>query len=158
MNINSILLRILAVAVCVAALTIGCGPRGERCGKCGMLVDDHPRWVAGMITASGEPQRFCCPRCLFAHGHSPRGSGGRDAWVTEYYTQQRLSVTNVLFVMGSDLTGPMGKALVPIAGRTPAEQFMKDHRGTRVLTVAEITPDLLREIAGKPALPTSPAP
>ncbi|MHB1309276.1 MAG: ABC transporter permease [Limisphaerales bacterium] len=73
-------------------------------------------------------------------------------------SQQRLSVTNVLFVMGSDLTGPMGKALVPIAGRTPAEQFMKDHRGTRVLTVAEITPDLLREIAGKPALPTPPAP
>jgi copper chaperone NosL len=65
-----------------------------------------------------------------------------------------MTVGEVLFVMGSDITGPMGKALVPIAGRTAAEQFMKDHYGSRILTADEITPEVLREVAGrKPAPP-----
>lgn len=131
-------------------LGTGCGPSGARCLKCGMLVDDHPRWVAGATTPSGNEERFCCPRCLFAWHLSPRGAGSHDLWVTEYYSQQRKPVGEVHFVMGSDVVGPMGKALVPIAGREAAEQFRQDHHGSRLLTATELTPELLREIAGKP--------
>lgn len=84
------------------------------------------------------------------------GAGGRDAWVTEYYTQQRLPVSQVFFVAGSDVTGPMGQALVPIAGREAPEQFLKDHPGSRIYTADEITAEVLREIAGR--APEKPAP
>jgi len=90
---------------------------------------------------------------MFAHLRSPQGAGSRDAWVTEYYRQQRMPIADVMFVVGSDVTGPMGKALVPIAGREAAEQFKKDHYGTRILSADEITMDVLREIAGKPMGP-----
>jgi hypothetical protein len=42
---------------------------------------------------------------------------------------------------------------VPIAGRAAAEQFLKDHYGSRILTADEITAALLREVAGKPLEP-----
>lgn len=144
---SPITLRFLLVGLWLAWLTVGCGPHREHCQKCGMLVDDHPRWIAGMVAPSGSVERFCCPRCMFAYWRSPRGNGSQDAWVTEYYTQKRTPVRDVVFVMGSDVTGPMGKSLVPVAGRSAAEQFLKDHHGSRLLTSDEITPGLLRELA-----------
>jgi len=125
----------------------GCGPAGDRCRKCGMLVDDHPRWVAGLVDENGVEERFCSPRCLFAHWRGPAGATAQDAWVTEYYTQEKMPLSEVRFVMGSDVIGPMGQALVPIAGIEEAEGFMRDHHGTRILSAEEITTDVLREIA-----------
>lgn len=150
---NSNVVRLLGLLICAAALFTGCSPKGERCRKCGMLVDEAPRWIAGLTNPAGAEERFCCERCMFAYLRSPEGAGAREAWITEYYTQQRMPVGEVLFVVGSDITGPMGKALVPIAGRAAAEQFMKDHYGSRILTADEITLALLREVAGKPSPP-----
>jgi len=93
---------------------------------------------------------------LDGHLRSPQGAGCRDPWVTEYYSQKRTPAADVFFVSGSDITGPMGKALVPVAGRTAAEQFRKDHRGNRILTAADLTIEVLQEIAGKPSSPHSP--
>jgi copper chaperone NosL len=140
------LLKFLMLGAAVWLLA-GCGPTGDRCRKCGMVVDDHPRWVAGLIDERGVEERFCSPRCMFAHWRSPAGAAGKDAWVTEYYTQQRLPVPEVYFVMGSDVMGPMGRALVPVAGQAAAEGFLQDHRGTRILSPEEITAELLREVA-----------
>jgi len=136
----------LAVAV---VLVTGCGDRGDRCRKCGMFVEEHPRWIAGLTNASGEEERFCCERCMFAHWRSAQGEGGSGAWVTEYYSQQRRSVDEVLFVIGSDVVGPMGRSMVPIAGRSAAEAFSRDHRGSRILTADEITAEVLREVSGQ---------
>ncbi len=47
----------------------------------------------------------------------------------------------------------MGRALVPITGRAAAEQFLKDHHGTRIFTADEITLEILREVAGKTPAP-----
>jgi len=151
---NSNVVRFLGLLICAGALFVGCNPKGERCRKCGMLVDEAPRWIAGLTNSTGHQERFCCERCMFAHWRSTEGAPTRDAWVTEYYTQQRMPVGEVLFVMGSDVIGPMGKALVPIAGRAAAEQFMKDHHGSGILSADEITLEVLREVAGrKPAPP-----
>jgi copper chaperone NosL len=156
MNSKQLLgLVLLGAAV---GLMVACGPAGDRCRKCGMVVDDHPRWVAGLTDERGAEERFCSPRCMFAHWRSPAGAAGRDAWVTEYYTQQRLPVEEVRFVIGSDVMGPMGRALVPVAGQAAAEGFLQDHHGSRILAADEIVAELLRELAtggvGDPATPT----
>lgn len=148
--------RGLWLALLLFAVAVGCAPEGARCAKCGMRVDDHPRWVAGTVTAGGGEERFCCPRCLFAWRGSPRGAGSHDAWVTEYYSQKQTPVADVLFVMGTDVVGPMGKSLVPVSGREAAERFRQDHAGARLLRAEEVTPELLRELAGKPAEAATP--
>lgn len=143
------LLLTLLVLPLLACFLSGCHSEGERCSKCGMLVDENPRWIAGLVNESDREQRFCSPRCMFAWLRSPRGTGAKDAWATEYYGQTRRPVEELFFVMGSDLTGPMGKSLVPVAERPAAERFMEDHQGSRVLSADEITADLLKEVAGR---------
>lgn len=55
----------------------------------------------------------------------------------------------VWFAAGSDVTGPMGRTLVPVAGREEAEHFLKDHHGARHPLRRGNIPQLLREVAGK---------
>jgi copper chaperone NosL len=143
-------IRILMVLAMMTLFTGGCQPKAERCSKCGMLVADHPRWIAGVVDASGRPQKFCSPRCMFAWLRGDRGVGAHDPWITEYYSQKRMPIEQVFFVMGSDVIGPMGKALVPVEERSAAERFQQDHHGTRILKADEVTSALLKEIASKP--------
>ena len=133
-----------------ALLTAGCGSKADRCAKCGMLVEDYPRWIAGGVDRTGKAERFCCPRCMFVWLRGSRGEGAREPWITEYYQQQRQPIDQVFFVIGSDVTGPMGKDLVPVKDRPAAERFLSDHHGTRIVQANEITADLLKEIIGKP--------
>jgi nitrous oxide reductase accessory protein NosL len=45
-------------------------------------------------------------------------------------------------VVGSDVLGPMGHEMVPLAGKEDAADFIKDHKGTRILTFEQVTKDL----------------
>jgi len=40
----------------------------------------------------------------------------------------------------------MGKELIPFANETEAREFLKDHRGRKVLRFSEITPAVLKEL------------
>jgi nitrous oxide reductase accessory protein NosL len=51
-------------------------------------------------------------------------------WVTEYYGRTRRAFDQVVYVDGSDVLGPMGADLVPVAPRERAEEFVRDHGGT----------------------------
>jgi nitrous oxide reductase accessory protein NosL len=42
-------------------------------------------------------------------------------------------------VIGSDVLGPMGHEFVPLASRADAEEFMRDHKGSRVLGFGDVT-------------------
>jgi len=48
---------------------------------------------------------------------------------------------DVFFVTDSNVNGPMGKELVPVKGRKEAESFKEDHKGKKILTFDELTPD-----------------
>lgn len=63
--------RILSFVAGSVVLLVGCGPKGARCRKCGMLVEQYPRWIAGLTNAEGRLERFCCERCMFAYWRSP---------------------------------------------------------------------------------------
>jgi nitrous oxide reductase accessory protein NosL len=114
----------------------GAGPGEEaaaqptgRCAHCGMLVAGD--WLAcGATQADGGPVVFDTPKCLFGYLASAAGAGASEAWVTEYYGRTRQPVDRVVYVDGSDVSGPMGADLVPIAPRERAEEFVRDHGGT----------------------------
>ena len=117
----------------VLAMFLAACQRGEtpvRCGKCGMAVGAHPRWIAGVTHDDGREQLFCSPKCLTHWIEQERWSG--PAWVTDYYTQERVALDEVLFIDGSDVTGPMGAAWVPVRGIEAARQFLEDHLGESI--------------------------
>lgn len=130
----------IAFAALAALLITACGGESEaqdRCDLCGMRVGADSGWRAGGESAEGAPLAFDTPKCLFRRHHE-RGEV-RDAWVIEYYSQQRRPARELFFVIGSDLEGPMGRDLVPVAGREAAERLMRDHHGQRVLAFDEVT-------------------
>jgi nitrous oxide reductase accessory protein NosL len=60
--------------------------------------------------------------------------------VTEFYGLTKTDGRKAFFVIGSDVLGPMGHELVPLASREDAQDFLKDHKGTRILGFDEVTP------------------
>jgi nitrous oxide reductase accessory protein NosL len=117
------------------------GPDGKtRCEVCGMFVAPYPHWVAALEMTDGRYLYFDGPKDLFIFYDDPatyQPGVTRDQvanlYVTEYYTTRLISATEVSFVAGSDVLGPMGMELVPVAGREAAETFLRDHSGTKLM-------------------------
>jgi hypothetical protein len=69
----------------------------------------------------------------------------KELLVQDYYDRAWRAGTDVLFVTSSDVLGPMGADLVPV-DRSRAQQFAREHTGTRPLAMAEISLELLKEL------------
>jgi nitrous oxide reductase accessory protein NosL len=143
----------LALAGPAAALDVP-GP-GERdtCPVCGMFVARYPDWIATVLYRDGHAHHFDGAKDLYKYLLDlPRWAPGHRAediaaiGVTEYYGVTRIDAREAWYVIGSDTLGPMGHELVPVATRAEAEEFLKDHKGARILRHGEVTPELLRDL------------
>lgn len=144
-------MRLVRVALWAFAVVLGAGSIGgcsgegtaeaqQRCDLCGMRVESSSGWRAGGRDASGAALAFDTPKCLFRRHHE-RGPVS-EPWVIEYYSQERRPARELFFVIGTDLQGPMGRDLVPVAGREAADRMLREHHGDRVLTFEEVTPEV----------------
>jgi nitrous oxide reductase accessory protein NosL len=137
----------LVVILLVFAALSACGSseaRPERCDLCGMIVDESSGWRAGGSAADGSTLVFDAPKCLMRYTHQ-RGEV-RGAWVIEYYTQERRPARELFYVIGSDLESPMGRDLVPIAGREAGERLVADHHGEAVLSYDEVSAQVVEAL------------
>ncbi len=122
----------------------------DKCPVCGMFVAPYPHWVAEIIFRDGSAAFFDGAKDLFSYyfnlkKYQPKKSLADIAavYVTAYYTKKLIDARGALFVLGSDVNGPMGAELVPFVTRAEAEEFMKDHKGKKLLAFTEITPQHL---------------
>lgn len=111
-----------------------------RCEVCGMFVAPYPQWIATLEMKDGRHFYFDGPKdlfiCFFDLQKYLPGSSYDDVaglFVTEYYTTRLLPAKEVYFITGSDVLGPMGVEMVPVAGREAAETFRRDHAGTGLM-------------------------
>ena len=112
----------------------------DRCAVCGMTVTPYPNWLAAIVFKDGSKAFFDGPKDMFVYffdlGRYRAGAGAQDIddmFVSEYYTTRRMSVREVYFVSGSNVMGPMGGEMVPVAGRENAETFLRDHGGHKLM-------------------------
>jgi nitrous oxide reductase accessory protein NosL len=128
------------------------GP-GEKCPVCGMFVARHPDWIAVITFRDGGRAVFDGAKDLFKLWLEPRRwlpSRTREdvaaLAVTDYYAVTPVDARAAFYVVGSDVLGPMGRELVPFARREDAEEFLRDHHGTRIVRFDEVTPALVRSL------------
>ncbi len=128
------------------------GPRPpepkDRCPVCGMFVEKYRNWTATVVFEDGSQVFFDGPKDLFKFLLDPARYGGEessiaDVFVTDYYTTKFVNARDTLFVVGSDVTGPMGPELVPITTQEHADSFRADHGGEQVLTFDEVTAEAI---------------
>jgi nitrous oxide reductase accessory protein NosL len=120
------------------------GPK-DLCPVCGMLVSKYPNWVATIIYKDGHTHHFDGAKDMFkfwfdppkyAAGHS-REQIARIV-VTDYYNLQPTDAKMAYYVIGSDALGPMGHEFVPLANEADAQDFLKEHKGKRILRFEQI--------------------
>lgn len=128
------------------------GPR-DTCPVCGMFVARYPEWITTVLYQDGHADHFDGPKDFFkyladlakyAPGRTTAEIAGMG--VTEYYGLRLIDARAALYVVGSDVLGPMGHELIPLMTEADAADFVKDHEGKKVLRFAEVTPDLLARL------------
>ncbi|MEJ2696171.1 MAG: nitrous oxide reductase accessory protein NosL [Candidatus Sulfobium sp.] len=123
----------------------------DKCPVCGMFVARYPDWIAQIIYDDGTYDVFDGPKDMFKYyfnmeKYNPARKQSRIAvmYVTEYYSAGLMDVRKVFFIPGSNVYGPMGAELVPVATSDAAKEFMHDHKGTGMLRFEEVKPGDLK--------------
>lgn len=128
------------------------GPK-DTCPVCGMFVSLYPDWVATALYQDGHLHHFDGAKDLFKYlSNLPKYAPGHTRadiaaiGVTEYYGVTRIDARAAWYVIGSDVLGPMGHELVPLATQAEAEEFLKDHQGKCIVRFDDVTPALLEQL------------
>jgi len=151
------LLTILCV-VLVASLgwaTPAKGPKkpagADKCPVCGMFVAKYPDFAAQIQYSDGSTVFFDGAKDMFKYLQQPAAyRKGKQAgnmtgiYVTDYYSLAPVDGVSAWYVSGSDIYGPMGHELVPFGKEKDAREFMKDHKGKRLLRFREVTPQVVK--------------
>jgi len=118
---------------------------GDKCPVCGMFVAKHPDWVGEIIFGDGSVVFFDGAKDLFKYylnlkEYNPNRTTADvvAVYVTEYYNLRMIDGYTAFFVIGSDVYGPMGRELIPFETVDEAKEFMKDHKGERILRFKNI--------------------
>ncbi len=148
--------RTLLVALALLPLTLRTAlarefiepKRTDKCPVCGMYVFKYPQWVAEIIFEDGSYAVFDGAKDMFKYlfdlpRYNPEKTREDIAavYVTEYFGNRIMRAEGLLYVLGSDVLGPMGHEFIPVKGEVAATTFMLEHRGKRMLPFEDITAD-----------------
>jgi len=153
----------IAVAFAILILAMSLAWSGERkpvkpaskdkCPVCGMFVAKYPDFLAEIIFKDGTYAVFDGAKDMFKYyfdlkkyGRVKRHEDIDSIYVTDYYSLQLIDGFKAYYVTGSDIYGPMGKELIPIAQEKDAKEFMKDHNGKSILRFEKVTPEIVRRL------------
>lgn len=118
----------------------------DKCQVCGMFVAKYKEWTTEIIFQDGSYVAFDGPKDMMKYYFSPgkfnpsrKQADIQALFVTEYYSAALMDARKMFYVLGSDVLGPMGAELIPVETEAKAKEFMKDHKGKKVLRFGEIT-------------------
>jgi copper chaperone NosL len=136
-----------------AALSVPKPGPMDLCPVCGMIVSRYPDWTATVVWKDGHVHHFDGAKDLFKFLHDlaafapgRRRDDIRTIAVTEFYDLRKIDARTAFYVIGSDVVGPMGRELVPLATGADADEFRKEHFGTRILRFDDVTLDVIRRL------------
>ena len=129
-------------------------PQNASCGRCGMYPANYPRWQTQVIFTDGSMTPFDGCKCMFnfifsmeLQGQGHKSEDIAAVFVKDFNTGEWLNARDAYFVVGSGVMGPMGKELIPFAGRDAAVEFHRGQGGD-LKTYAEITPEVMKNLMG----------
>jgi copper chaperone NosL len=128
-------------------------PPDAKCPVCGMFVSKYPDWVGQVQFTDGKRVFFDGAKDLFKFYFGLKqyqpGKTTKDIkaiFVTEYYSVQPIEARVAFFVIGSDVLGPMGRELIPLASMKDAEEFKADHQGKRIVKFEEVDLKIIQSL------------
>jgi nitrous oxide reductase accessory protein NosL len=138
---------LLVLAACNSPKKQAENTENDNCKTCGMHSLPYSKWNVTWKNTN-QTQWFCSPRCMFIQIHkTPSLVNPSDSLlVTDYYTQQRIAAQKAFFVIGSDITSPMGHDFVPLQDEKAATDFMTEHKGKQILRFEEVNNEVIKNL------------
>lgn len=125
----------------------------DKCPVCGMFVSKYPEWIASITYKNQPPHFFDGAKDLFAFYLNPLkyAAKGKDRelksiLVKDYYSLKTFNAKKAVFVIGSDVYGPMGKELIPFEKMSDAREFLFDHKGKKILRFEEVDLGVIKSL------------
>ena len=125
----------------------------DKCPVCGMFVAKYPDWLTAARLRDGSHIFFDGAKDMFKYLHDPkkydparRSADIQTIAVMDYYGLTWINARKAWYVLGSDVYGPMGKELIPLERETDAREFMRDHKGMRIIRYSEATPEVIKTL------------
>ena len=126
---------------------------GAKCPVCGMFVAKYPDWVVSLtfrdssaVFFDGAKDMFNYYQNLKKYSQSRKTADVASITVKDYYDLKPAEGKKAFYVIGSDVFGPMGKELIPFSKEADAREFLKDHKGKKILRFDELTTGLLKSL------------
>jgi copper chaperone NosL len=146
-----ILLVILLMPLPAAAGEFVKPSNTDKCPVCGMFVAKYPDFVAEVVFKDGSRAVFDGAKDLFKYyfdlakyNPSKKTTDIDSIFVTDYYSMRAVDGLKALYVVGSNVYGPMGREFIPFANEEDAREFMTDHAGQSLVRFTDLTPDLVK--------------
>ena len=130
----------------------------DRCPVCAMTTHDRKMGSAIELNGGGT-WYFCGTGCMmkaWLHPEIYLGAGDdtvRRAVTTEFFSGDQLDAAAVVWVAGSDVVGPMGPMIVPVADEAAAERFQERHGGKAVFRLPDLDDAMWESLTGKKVVP-----
>jgi copper chaperone NosL len=128
------------------------GPR-DKCPVCGMFVHKYPDFAASMVFRDGHRVYFDGSKDMFKYYHNMKKYDPQRSpsdvvglYVTDYYALAPTDGLRAIYVIGSDVLGPMGHELIPFAKGMEAAEFKRDHRGKTIVTFNSVTSGMVKDL------------
>ena len=125
--------------------------KDDKCPVCGMFVAKYRHWIAQIVYKDGSYAVFDGPKDMFKYYLDPgkyhaakKTADISGVFVTEYYSTKLMDARKMFYVKGSNIFGPMGDELIPLASEADALEFMRDHKGSGILKFTEVTNEHLK--------------
>ena len=138
--------------------TLHVGP-DDRCPVCAMSPAKNARFAGAIELQDGRTFYTCGPGCLLrSHLHPEAFLGVERAAVKRLVVQDYLNgrptdAAKARWVAGSDVVGPMGPAMVPLANGEDEASFRERHGGQVTFGLAELDDAKWEALTGRKALP-----
>jgi len=130
-------------------------PKDAKCPVCGMFVYKYPRWAAALeISHNNKTEKlyFDGVKDLIKFYFEPEKWGSYNSikilniQVTDYYKQTSIAGKKAVYVIGSDILGPMGHELIPFETEKNAKIFSLDHLGKKIIRFDDITNEMIYKL------------
>jgi nitrous oxide reductase accessory protein NosL len=125
----------------------------DKCAVCGMFVGKYQNWLAIIRLKNGSIAYFDGPKDMFTYYLNPgkyqpaaKSSEVVEIMIKDYYSLKPIDARTAYFVAGSNVTGPMGNELIPLAKKSDAQEFLTDHKGKKIYRFNEITLATLKSL------------
>ncbi len=144
---------LLPVCLDAAEITVPKPTANDKCPVCGMFVAKYPDWLAAVRLKGGRHVYFDGAKDLFKYlqdmkRYDParKPEDVEAIAVMDYYGLAWIDARKAWYVLGSDVYGPMGRELIPLEREADAREFMKDHKGVRIIRFSEATPEVIKSL------------